>query len=84
MFSHPKFAIGDMVRVVDGWDDDGYYTDTRKNVIIENNSLGVIIDTHFVFSDDGKPQYFVKWLDEENWQTVEAERDLIRVEQRAI
>ena len=43
MFSHPKFAVGDMVRVLDGWDDDGYYTDARKNVIIENNSLGVII-----------------------------------------
>jgi methionine aminopeptidase len=65
MFSHPKFHVGDLVRVVDGWDDDGYYTDARKNVIIENNSLGVIIDIHFMFS-------------------VEAEKDLIRVEQRAI
>lgn len=84
MFSHPKYNIGDMVLLLDNREEDGYAIDARRNRILDNESVGVIIDTHFFWSEDGKPQYFVRWLDEENWQTLEMERDLSRVEQGPI
>ena len=82
MYSHPKYKIGDLVRILDNMDEDSYYTDARKNRIVEDNSLGVIIDVHFMYCERGKPQYFVKWIDTDNWQTLEMEGDLIRVENR--
>ena len=82
MYSHPKYKIGDLVRILDNMDEDSYYTDARKNRIVEDNSVGVIIDIHFMYCERGKPQYFVKWIDTDNWQTLETEGDLIRVENR--
>jgi len=84
MFSHPKYHVGEMVQLLDKRHEQEYTIDARRNSILDNESVGIIIDIYFFWSEDGKPQYFVRWLDKNNWQTFEMEKDLNRVEQKNI